>query len=208
MVQSGLSNMLVGRSVATIAELCFIAQCALLLHQAGKSKDNKFVVVVSLILVPIIVVAEFSSWYAVISTNYFGHFVENSIWTFSAFLLLISLASLWPNSDRRHRHFLLAMIIFAVGYIAFMINIDLPMYWSRWIADLLKGAQYFNFSQGFLDASLPCGVNFSWDVWYQEIPWLTLYFTVAVWVSLSLAHAPGWFKGSVKKQAVVTQVSH
>ncbi|MFA6904501.1 MAG: hypothetical protein WC236_15605, partial [Gallionellaceae bacterium] len=52
LVQTGLSNMMVGRSVATVAELCFIAQCALLLHQAGSSKNNKFVVMVSWLLIP------------------------------------------------------------------------------------------------------------------------------------------------------------
>ena len=36
LVESTLSSMVVGRSVATVAELCFMAQCALLLHQAGR----------------------------------------------------------------------------------------------------------------------------------------------------------------------------
>lgn len=204
LVQSALSNMMVGRGVATVAELCFIAQCALLLHQAGSSKGNKFVVIVSLLLIPVIVVAEFSSWYAILSTNYLGHVVENSIWTFSAVLLLISLVSLWPHSDRRHRHFLAAMIVFAVGYISFMINIDVPMYWSRWNEDMMAGVKYLTLSQGILDASLPCVVDFSWDIWRQEIPWLTLYFTVAVWVSISLAHAPGWYKGSSERHDLST----
>lgn len=199
LVQSELSNMMVGRSVATVAELCLIAQCALLLHQAGSSKDNRFVVFVSWILIPVIVVAEICSWYAILSKNYLGHVLENSIWTFSALLLLASLIALWPESDRRHRHFLLTMIIFAIGYIAFMINIDVPMYWSRWNEGLLAGVQYLSLSQGVMDASLPCVVDFGWDIWRQEIPWLTLYFTVAVWLSISLAHAPGWYKGSSRK---------
>jgi len=194
--------MMVGRGVATVAELCFIAQCALLLHQAGSSKNNRFVVSVSLLLIPVIVVAEFSSWYAILSTNYFGHVLENSIWTFSAVLLLASLVALWSHSDRKHRHFLAAMMVFAIGYILFMISIDVPMYWSRWNEDLLAGVSYLSLGQGVLDASLPCVVDFSWDVWQQEIPWLTLYFTVAVWVSISLAHAPGWYKGSSKRHDV------
>ncbi len=196
LVQSELSNMMVGRSVATVAELCFIAQCALLLHQAGNTTGKKFVTMVSLMLIPVIVVAECASWYAILSTNYLGHVVENSIWTFSAVLLLASLVLLWPHSDRAMRHFLTAMIIFAIGYLVFMTNIDVPMYWSRWSADQFSGMHYLSLTKGILDASQACVVNFSWDIWHQEIPWMTLYFTVAVWVSISLAHVPGWINGA------------
>ena len=199
LVQSELSNMMLGRSVATVAELCFMAQCALLLYQAGNSKNNKFVLMVSWLLMPIIVIAEVSSWYAILSTNYFGHVLENSIWTFSAVLLLVSLYLLWPNSTRPQRHFLTAMMIFAIGYIWFMISVDVPMYWARWDADLLAGTNYLSISQGILDASRGCVVDFSWDVWRQEIPWMTLYFTLAVWVSISLAHVPGWINGLARR---------
>ena len=199
LIQSELSNMMVGRSVATIAELCFIAQCALLLHQAGRSTDNGFVRMVAMLLIPLIVVAEFASWYAILSTNYFGHVLENSIWTFSAVLLLVSLIFLWPKSNRQQRNFLNAMIVFAIGYIVFMTNIDVPMYLSRWNAHLMEGIEYLSLTQGIVDASQACVVDFSWDVWRMEIPWMTLYFTVAVWVSISLAHVPGWINGSIRK---------
>ena len=200
LVQSGLSNMMVGRSVATVAELCFIAQCALLLHQAGSRTESRFVVMISWLLIPIILVAEGASWYAILSTNYFGHVLENSLWTFSAVLLLASFIFLWPHSDRPQRHFLAAMMIFAIGYIAFMTNIDVPMYWSRWSADLAAGTKYLSLSQGILDASQPCVVNFDWAIWREEIPWMTLYFTVAVWVSIALAHVPGWLNSNNGKQ--------
>jgi hypothetical protein len=199
LVQSELSNMMVGRSVATVAELCFIGQCALLLHQAGSSKGNRIVVMVSWLLIPLIVVAELSSWYAVLSTNYFGHVLENSIWTFSAVLLLASLYLLWPYSTRPQRHFLTAMMIFAIGYILFMVSVDVPMYWARWDADLVAGVNTLSLGQGILDASRACVVDFSWDVWHQEIPWMTLYFTLAVWVSISLAHVPGWINGATRR---------
>jgi len=196
LVQSELSNMMVGRSVATIAELCFIAQCALLLHQEGNNTGNGFVRMVALLLVPIIVVAECASWYAILSTNYAGHVLENSIWTFSAVLLLASLINMWPHSARPQRHFLAAMVIFAIGYIVFMASVDVPMYWSRWNTDLMAGTQYLSIYQGILDASQSCVVNFSLDMWRMEIPWMTLYFTLAVWVSISLTHAPCWINES------------
>ncbi len=192
LAESWWSSMVVGRSVATVAELCFMAQCALLLHQVGSAAGNRFTVVVSLLLVPLIFVAEGASWYAILSTNYLGHFVENSIWTFSAVLLLASFALLWPHSNRRQHHFLAAMMVFALGYIVFMTNIDLPMYWSRWKTELSAGVVYLSLSQGLADAARPCVVSFDWAVWREEIPWMTLYFTVAVWISIAIPRAPGW----------------
>lgn len=192
LVQMELSNMMVGRSVATVAELCFVAQGALLLHHAGSRTGAKFVSTVAKLLVPIIVVAECASWYAILSKNYFGHVVENSIWTLTAVLLLTSFVYLWPYSGRRQQHFLSGMMIFAFGYIVFMMTVDVPMYWSRWNASLSTGMGYLSLAQGVLDALRPCVVNFDWSKWRMEIPWMTLYFSVAVWLSILLAHAPRW----------------
>jgi hypothetical protein len=192
-----LSSMTVGRSVATAAELCFIAQCALLLHRAGRGADSKFAVAVSLLLFPLIVIAEGASWYAILSTNYLGHVAENSLWTFCAVLLLASFFSLWPHSSRPQRRFLAAMIIFTIGYVAFMAGIDLPMYWSRWTTELTAGVKYLSLTQGLRDASRQCIVSFDWEVWHEEIPWMTLYFTAAVWVSIALPHAPAWLNGAL-----------
>jgi len=35
-----------------------------------------------------------------------------------------------------------------------------------------------------------CIVTRDWAVWRQDVAWLSLYFTVAVWASIALAHAP------------------
>ncbi|MGC3980679.1 MAG: hypothetical protein QM808_05415 [Steroidobacteraceae bacterium] len=192
LMQSWLSRMSVGRSVATIAELCFMAQCALLLYITGRGLSNKLTMRVSQWLLPLIVIAECASWYAILSTNYLGHVVENSLWTVCATLLLLSFCFLWPHSSRRQRHFLTAMMLFAVSYILFMVNIDVPMYWSRWQTQLAAATQYLSLQQGWLDASSSCVVSFSLSIWREEIPWMTLYFTVAVWVSILLPHAPSW----------------
>jgi hypothetical protein len=196
LVQSWLSRMSVGRSVATIAELCFMAQCALLLHIAGSGVDNKFTLKVSRLLMPLIVVAECASWYAILSTNYLGHVVENSIWTVCAVLLLACFLLLWSHSTRRQRHFLITMMMFAASYIVFMTAVDVPMYWSRWQIELAAGTPYLSLLQGFIDASRSCLVDFDLGIWREEIPWMTLYFSIAVWVSIWLPHAPGWHRST------------
>lgn len=199
LLDTWLSGMVIGRSVATLAELCFIAQCALVLYWAGNSAGHRFTTTVSSLLVPLIVAAEAASWYAILSKNYFGHLLENSIWTFAAALLLVSCILLRSYGDLRQRRFLTAMGAFIGGYILFMLSIDLPMYWSRWNAAIAARAEYLSLLQGFADASQSCIVSFDWRIWREEIPWMTLYFTTAVWMSIALPHAPLWH-GSVTVQ--------
>src|SRR6478736_3464039 len=64
-----LSSVLVGRSVATIAEVCFVAQWAIILHQLGTLTESETVLTVAWVIVPLIIVAECFSWYAVLTTN-------------------------------------------------------------------------------------------------------------------------------------------
>jgi hypothetical protein len=71
-----------------------------------------------------------------------------------------------------------------------MFLVDVPMYWSRWIADEANGRHYLSIAQGFLDVSNRWVVSHRWQDWQNEVPWMSLYFSVAVWFSISLIHAP------------------
>lgn len=188
--------MLAGRTVATIAEIAIIVQCSILLREAGKGAEDQLSVYVARLIVPIILIAECSSWYAVISTNYLASVIEESLWTVSGILLAFSFISLWTRVKRVQRYFLLAMLLFCLGYILFMITIDVPMYWLRYRQDTAMGIDYLSLTQGILDSAKNCTVSFNWSVWRQEIVWMTLYFTVAVWVSILLPHAPCFTKKS------------
>jgi hypothetical protein len=187
-----LSSMLVGRSVATIAEIAIIVQCSILLREAGKGAGDPLSIFVARLIVPIIIVAECSSWYAVITTDYLGSVIEESLWTVSGILLAISFISLWTKVKGIQKHFLLAMLLFCLGFITFMVTVDVQMYWFRYQQDTVMGAGYLSLTQGIFDSAKACIVRFDWSVWHQEIVWMTLYFTVAVWVSILLAHAPAF----------------
>src|SRR6202166_1549475 len=82
-----LSSVIVGRSVATVAEICFAAQWAILLHQLGTMTGSDPPLNAACVIVPLILIAECFSWHAVLTTHYFGHAVENSIWA-AAFLVV------------------------------------------------------------------------------------------------------------------------
>jgi hypothetical protein len=35
-----------------------------------------------------------------------------------------------------------------------------------------------------------CIVTRGWAAWHEDVEWLSLYFTVAVWASIALVHVP------------------
>src|SRR5271165_3447556 len=65
-----LSSVLVGRSVATVAELCFAAQWAIVLRELGRISHSDTTRNIAGAIVPLIVLAEGCSWFAVISTDF------------------------------------------------------------------------------------------------------------------------------------------
>jgi hypothetical protein len=89
-----LSSVLIGRSVATIAELCFAIQWAIVLHELGRIAHSDTAKNISKLIVPLIVVAECCSWYAVITTDFLGNILENSCWTVTFMLIGIALIRL------------------------------------------------------------------------------------------------------------------
>jgi hypothetical protein len=188
MFDSWLSSVAVGRTVATIAELCFAAQWALLLRAVSDASGNRFTVNVSRCIVPMIVVAEVCSWYAVVTTSNLGHVLEESIWGVSAALLVVSFLYLWPRSDRSHRPFIALASVTGLAYAIYMFSVDVPMYWTRWALDEGRGHQYFSIAQGLADVSGRWVVSRRWADWKSEAVWMSLYFSVAVWLSIALVH--------------------
>jgi len=117
--------------------------------------------------------------------------LKNHLWTVAGSLLLISFSALWPRVTQRQRYYMGAMSVYALGFVLFMVFVDVPMYWHRWQADLAR-VTYFSLTNGFLDMLKSCKVSFSMHKWHQEIPWMTLYFSVTVWVSMAFAYAPSF----------------
>jgi len=187
---SWVSSVMVGRSVATVAELCFMAQWALLLNIIARHADSRFGVLISWLLVPLIVVAEMCSWTAVLTTSYLGNVAEESLWALSASLLIVSSLKLWSRCRPASRYFLAGVLAVGVAYVTFMCTVDIPMYVSRWLADEASGRAYLSVGSGLWDAWSRRSITFAWEAWRTEIPWMTLYFSVAVWCSIALAHVP------------------
>ena len=186
LVDSRLSSVLVGRSVATVAELCFATQWALVLHRAAVLVGSPFVLAVSLTLVPLIVLAEICSWYAVLTTGQRAHAAENSLWGLAAALAVIGMLVIEPHRLAALRP---ATIAGGAAYVAFIFAYDVPMYWSRWRGDQANGHRYLSIADGMVDVSRRWTVSYRWEDWRSEVPWMSLYFTFGVWSSLWLVYA-------------------
>ena len=187
---SWLASVVVGRTVATIAELCFVAQWALLLRASSHATGSVFGLSAARVMVPLIAVAETCSWYSVLTTSNLGHVIEETLWGACAALLVVSLVHIWPRCARRMRPLLAFWCIAGLTYVTFMFVVDVPMYWSRWLADEASGRHYLSLAQGLLDVSGRWVVSHRWEDWRSEVGWMTLYFSVAVWMSIALVHAP------------------
>lgn len=181
-----LSSVVIGRSVATVAEVCFAAQWAIVLRQLGGIAGVDTTLNVAWVIVPLIVVAQCCSWYGVLTTNYLANAIENSIWAVAFLVVGIGLCRLLPEFDGLVRVGLVVAIIGIAAYLAFLITIDVPMYLSRWQDGLADGSKVLGPLEGLRDASTRWVVTHDFAQWKDEIAWMSLYFTAAVWASLAL----------------------
>ncbi|MDP4301474.1 hypothetical protein [Leptothrix discophora] len=190
LVDHWLSSVVIGRSVATIAELCFAAQWALVLHKAARDTGSRSTERAARLIVPLIVVAEVFSWYSVLSTSNLGHVIEESLWGACALLFVLGLVPIWPQVHDHLRPRLRLWGAAGLAYAVYMFGVDVPMYADRWLADEAAGRHYLSLAQGWADVSARWIVSHRWTDWRSEVIWMSLYFSVAVWLSIALVHAP------------------
>lgn len=174
-----VSRIFIGRSVATVAELAFAAQWALLLHEAGAPRAAWVVFV-------LIAAAEVLSWLAVLARNDLFHAAENALWTLTAAIAAGFLASRWADQAESGRSVIVMAAACAAAYVAFMLAYVVPMYVERW----RTGGKSLALAEGLRSTLAPCTVERDWKWWWRDALWLTPYFTVCVWLSLALAFLP------------------
>src|SRR5437879_10888021 len=169
-----LSSVVVGRSVATVAEICFAAQWAIILHRLGTMTGADTTLNAAWAIVPLILIAECFSWYAVLTTHYLGNAIENSIWAVAFFIVGIGLCRLLPEFDGEVRVVLVVTIIGIAGYLAFLMTVDVPMYLSRWRTEIGGGSKLLKPLEGLRDVSTRWIVTHALAEWEGEIAWMSL----------------------------------
>ena len=181
-----LSSVVVGRSVATVAELCFAAQWTIVLLRLGAMTGSDTTLNAALVILPLILIAEAFSWYAVLTTNYLGSAIENSIWAVAFSAIGIGLMRLLPDFDGAVRVALAIACLGIAGYLVFLLTVDVPMYVGRWRDKAANGRRFLRPLEGLYDASTRWVVTRDLSAWKDEIAWMSLYFSAAVWSSLGL----------------------
>ena len=182
-----LSSVVVGRSVATVAEICFAAQWAMILHQLGTMTGADTTLNAAWVIVPLILIAECFSWYAVLTTNYLGNAIENSIWAVAFFLVGIGLCRLLPEFDGPVRMILVAAIARDCGLSGISDDRRCPdVSWPLAGQGGRAAASSCGPLEGLRDVSTRWVVTHDLAEWKDEIAWMSLYFSMAVWASLAL----------------------
>ena len=130
-----LSSVVIGRTVATVAEICFAAQWVIVLHRLGTMTGADTSLNVAWVILPLIIIAECFSWYAVLTRNDLGNSIENSIWAVAFFIIGIGLCRLLPEFDGPGRMVLAIAVIGIAGYLAFLMTIDVRAFDAGACAD-------------------------------------------------------------------------
>lgn len=184
-----LSAIFLGRTAATIAELCFALQCGLFVQRLSDITGITLLDAAAHMFVPLVIVAELLCWYAVLSLNHIGHAMEESLW---ALLMLMLSAAFGTAALAAHGTLRLMTIAGFVIYAAgagLTMAFDVRMYVRRW--RLRAAGLHLTLATGLRDSHRRRHPTLAWDVWREEVPWMTLYFSIGVWTSLAMVLLEG-----------------
>jgi len=181
-----VSSVVVGRSLATIAEICFSIQCALLIYDLGLLLNSPAITFISYTIVPIIVVAQIFCWYAALTLNHFWHGMEESAWVVMVILAAGCFATGFATLDGIYQVLMGIGLLSCLGSAYIMLFLDIPMYFSRTRDGSKSGIKYLNIEEGIQDALNRRVQTSDWEVWKKEALWITPYFTFGVWLSIGM----------------------
>jgi hypothetical protein len=181
---SPFSSVLLGRSVATIAELCFAMQCALLLFKLSHSTGASIIGTIGLTVLPIIFVAELACWCAVVTLNHIGHAIEELLWSIMVVLVATGLVIYYEQTGGGLPLWVAIGLIASAGTTALIIFVDIPLYIARWRTRRRAGLRYLRIRDGLKDAFVRRQVTQASEDWRNDVLWMSLYFSAGVWVSL------------------------
>ncbi|MEY8203824.1 MAG: hypothetical protein RPR40_02010 [Bermanella sp.] len=183
---SPLSSIALGRSCATLAEICFSLQWAMMLHGLGVFMQSTWVIMVAYLIVPAIVIAQIFCWYATLTLKHFWHGMEESVWVLTIALTIPCLFVGYLELSGAYKVGMLVGILACIGGLYIMLWMDIPMYLARAKQGKIHGINYLSVSLGIQDAIQRRVATSDWSVWKKEIVWMSSYFTLGVWLSIAM----------------------
>jgi hypothetical protein len=159
---SSMSLVIVGRSLAMVAELSYCAQlCIALVAMSGRTLTANRLFLLN-------ICAQACCWYSVLTQDQRGHVLEESLWTltgitvtYQAFKIVITKASpmFSPSFSTPALSFAKAALCAGPIYVAFMLYVDLPMYWGRHAIDRDSGKVFMSLAEGWADVQRCAAVS-------------------------------------------------
>ena len=183
---SPLSSVFLGRAVATIAELGFASQCALLLFKLSHSIGAPIIRTIGLTVLPIVIIAELACWFAVVTLNHIAHAVEELLWSIMVALVAAGLVIYSQHTGGGLPVWIVTGLIASAGTTALIVFVDIPLYIARWRTGRRAGLRYLRIRDGLKDAFVRRHRTHASEHWRNEVLWMSLYFSAGVWVSLAI----------------------
>lgn len=189
-VDTRLSSIFLGRTAATVAEICFAMQLGLLVHLLGVHADLPWVQSAAWTIPLFMVVAQAFCWHSVLTLNHITQAVESMLWAtgFSWMAFLLGLVA--SGSSGWVRWLAIAGLLCALAFVAYVLIVDAPMYWRRYRHGRAHGQVYMRLDHGARDAWQRRVRSGSWAAWRADAMWLTPYFSFGVWASIAMVCVP------------------
>lgn len=138
-----------------------------------------------------ICMAQCCCWVGEVTDNKLWHAIEESHWAFTFAMHAAVSACAWLLSRHaqlakivageqqalsRARGVLAMIFLLSVPYVHFMVNVDVPMYYSQYLADEAKGVVYHEPAVGLRLMTSCQHVADDWTGWSEDALWMSLYF--------------------------------
>ncbi len=183
---SPLSSIALGRSLATLAEITFSIQCALIIYELGVFIETPWVVITSYLLVPIIVLAQVFCWYATLTINHIWHGLEELAWVVMIVMAGACLIAGYSGLSGSQPWVISVGLIACLASLYVMLVVDVPMYFSRAKEARAAGIVTLTIHQGIQDSLRRRIQTYDWRIWKKEVLWMSSYFTLGVWLSIAM----------------------
>lgn len=189
-VDTRLSSIFLGRTAATVAEVCFALQLGLLAHQLAGHAGLPGVQQAAWAVPVFMAVAQAFCWHSVLTLNHITQAVESLLWAAGFAWLAALLALIALDSTGWVQWLAVGGALASLAFVTYVLRVDAPMYWRRYRQGRTRGQAYLPLAHGLRDAwhrRVPSG---SWAAWKADALWLTPYFSVGVWASLAIVMVP------------------
>jgi hypothetical protein len=187
-----ISYPLIGRICATFGELAFVYQLTLITKLYAHKLDCYKIYHMMNIIMNLIVIAQIFCWYGVLFQKNMMHVIEESIWMFT--MSLIGFSYLYFSKlvkDVKLKYYFVFGFCLSSIYTMFMLYVDIPMYYNRYLVSNLEPVKTnMSLYNSLIDLTSCKQISQSYNIWKDEIPWMTGYFIGATWVSINLVHFP------------------